>query len=143
MPVQVVAHSLAGLRARAAAVAGQLITTRWRIAPHRFGRTGTTVVYRAAAALPHANREWAIHGLGVQLRIMAMAADGTPDWTTLAVTGPTEMADAPERARFEWTASVAVRGVGVFDVLPDPDAFPATRTAGDTTLPFRVDSPSA
>jgi hypothetical protein len=100
------------------------------------------VIYQAAAALPHANREFATHGLGGQLRIMATAAGGTPDWTTLAVMGPTEVAGAPERARFEWTASVAVCGVTVVDALQDPDAFPSARTAGDDTLPFRVDSSS-
>jgi hypothetical protein len=138
MPIQVVAHSLPGFRARAAAVARRLFTARWRVQPHRPGCTGDTVVYQAAAALPHANREWATYGLGGRLRIMAMAAGGTPDWTTLAVTGPTEVADAPERARFEWTASIAVRGASDLDALPDPDAFPPARTAADSTLPFRV-----
>lgn len=38
------------------------------------------------------------------------AAEGTPDRTTLAVAGPTEMAGAEDRTRFEWTASVAVQG---------------------------------
>jgi hypothetical protein len=137
------ATALPGLLARAAAVAQRLLATRWTVQPHRPGCTGNTVIYQAAAALPHANREWAVHGLGCQLRIMAMAAGGTPDWTTLAATGPTEVAGAPERARFEWTASVTVRGVSVVDVLPDPDAFPPARTAGDTTLPFRVYSSSA
>jgi hypothetical protein len=40
---------------------------------------------------------------------MAVAAEVSPDWSTLAVAGPTEMADADPEARFEWTASVAVR----------------------------------
>jgi hypothetical protein len=105
------------------------------------------VIYQAAAALPHANRATAVHGLEGRLRIMAMAAGGTPDWTTLAVTGPTEVDGAPEQARFEWTASVAARGASVFDMLPDPDAFPdacpPARTAADATLPFRLDSSSA
>jgi hypothetical protein len=97
------------------------------------------MIYRAAAALPHANRRRATDGLAGQLRIMALAAGATPDWTTLAVTGPTEMAGVQDRARFEWTASVAVRGVSVFDAPPDPDAFPPARTAENATLPFRFD----
>ena len=139
MPVQVLARSLPSLRARAASVAQRLLTTRWRAQPHRPDSTGNTLIYRAAAALPHANREWATHALACQLRIMATAAGGTLDWTTLAMTGPTNVAGAPERARFEWTASVAVRGLNVVDTLPDPDAFPPAHAAADATLPFRVD----
>jgi hypothetical protein len=142
MPVQVLARSLPGLRARAAAVAQRLLATRWRVQPHRPDSTGNTLIYRAAAALPHANREWATHALACQLRIMAAAAGGTLDWATLAMTGPTKVAGAPELARFEWTASVAVRGVSDVDALPDPDAFPPARAAADATLPFRVDSSS-
>jgi hypothetical protein len=140
MPVQVLARSLPGLRARAASVAERLLTTRWRVQPLRPDSTGNTLIYRAAAALPHANRDLATHALACQLRIMATAAGGTVDWTTLAMTGPTNVSDAPERARFEWTARVAVRGASVVDTLPDPDAFPPARAAADATLPFRVDS---
>ena len=101
--------------------------------------TGNTTIYQAAAAVPHANSEWATYGLACQLRVMAVAAGATPDWTTLAVTGPTEVAGAQDRARFEWTASVTVHGAGVFDI-PDPDAFPPARTAADATHPFQMDS---
>lgn len=101
------------------------------------------MIYQAAAALPHTNREWATYELVNQLRIMTTAAGATPDWTTLTVTGPTEVAGAQERARFEWTASVAARGVvSILDVPPDPDAFPPTRTGEDATLPFRIDRSS-
>jgi hypothetical protein len=139
MPVQILARSLPGLRG-AASMAERLLPTRWRVQPLRPDSTGNTLIYRAAAALPHANRDWATHTLACQLRIMAKAAGGTPDWTTLAMTGPTNVSGAPERARFEWTASVTVRGVSVVDTLPDPDAFPPARAAADATLPFRVDS---
>jgi hypothetical protein len=143
MSVQVVAHSFPGLRARAASVARLLLTTRRQVQPHSPPDcTGNTLIYQAAAALPHANREWATHGLACQLRIMAMAAGGTLDWTTLAVAGPIDVPGAPERARFEWTASVAVRGASVLDALPDPDALPPGRAAADATMPFRVDSSS-
>jgi hypothetical protein len=136
MSVQVVAHSLPGLRARAASMARRLLTTRRMVQPHG---PGNTLIYHAAAALPHANREWATHELACRLRIMAVAAGGTLDWTTLAVAGPTDVPGAPERARFEWTASVAVRGASVLEALPDPDALPPGRTAADATAPFRVD----
>jgi hypothetical protein len=96
------------------------------------------VIYRAAAALPHDDRESAAAGLRGQLQIMAVAAGATPDWTTLAVGGPTEMADAERWTRFEWTASVAVQGVPVFDGLPDPDTLLVAWTAEDSTMPFRV-----
>jgi hypothetical protein len=100
------------------------------------------VIYKAAAALPHDNRKSATAGLRGQLQIMAVAAGATPDWTTLAVAGPTEMVDPAYRTRFEWTASVAVPGATVFDALPDPDAFPPARTAEESTMAFRVDCSS-
>jgi hypothetical protein len=80
------------------------------------------VILRAAAALPDDDRETAIETLRDQLRVMAAAAGCTPDWTTLTVTGPTEMPGADERTRFEWAASIAVHGSPAPDALPDPDA---------------------
>jgi hypothetical protein len=65
--------------------------------PSRFDRTAAPVIYKAAAALPHDNREWATDELRDQLQIMAGAAGMTPDWTNLVVTGPTEMDGAPTR----------------------------------------------
>jgi hypothetical protein len=67
------------------------------------------VILRAAAALPHEDRRRATDALRRQLQVMAAAAGATPDWSTLAVAGPTERADADRAARFEWTAIVAVR----------------------------------
>ena len=98
------------------------------------------MIYQAAAALPHDNREWAVDGLRSQLRTMAVAAGASPDWTTLAVTGPTEVGGAQERACFEWTARVAVHGVSA-DVLRDPDVSPPPGSAEDATVPFRFDVP--
>jgi hypothetical protein len=93
--------------------------------------------------VPDVNRESAIDGLRGQLRVMAVAAGATLDWTTLAVAGPTEMAGAGDRTRFEWRASVAGRGVSILDTLPDPDVVPPARSAAssaaDETMPFRVD----
>jgi hypothetical protein len=68
------------------------------------------VIYRAAAALPHEDRTRALPGLRGQLRIMAVAAGATPDWTTLTVVGPDEVAGAQAPTRFEWHASVVVHG---------------------------------
>jgi hypothetical protein len=68
------------------------------------------VIFRAAAALPDDDRQRAVDELRSQLCTMAVAAAATPDWTTLTLTGPIEMAGADEEARFEWTASVAVDG---------------------------------
>ncbi len=68
------------------------------------------VRYVAAAALPYADRERATAGLRGQLRLMALAAAATPDWSTLSVTGPTEVLGARSRTWFEWTATVEVAG---------------------------------
>jgi hypothetical protein len=101
------------------------------------------VIYKAAAALPHDDRELATDALRDQLRIMALAAEATPDWATLDVAGPTEMAGTEDRTRFEWTASVAVPGGIIFDALPDPDAFPSPSAVDDATMFFRLDGVAA
>ena len=84
------------------------------------------MIYRAAAALPHENRTEALDGLRGQLRVMAVAAGATPDWTTLTVAGPDEVAGAQQRMRFEWHASVVVHGLTrsfrLPDLLPCPPA---------------------
>jgi hypothetical protein len=67
------------------------------------------VTFRAAAALPGDDPRRALEALRQQLLVMAAAEGVTPDWTTLTVSGPTVMAGADEDARYEWTASVAVR----------------------------------
>jgi hypothetical protein len=71
----------------------------------------------------HDDRESAF-GLRGQLRIIAMAAGTRLDRTTLAMTGPVEIAGAEDLTRFELTASVAVQAAAVFDDLPAPDALP-------------------
>jgi hypothetical protein len=77
------------------------------------------VIYRAAAALPHEDRSRALPGLRGQLRIMAVAAGTTPDWTTLTVVGPDVVAGARGSTRFEWHASVVVHGGTRSFRLPD------------------------
>jgi hypothetical protein len=102
--------------------------------------SGSAPIYQAAAALPHQNRGRATEGLREQLTIMALAAGLTPDWSTLAVTGPTEMTGTQHGARFEWTGRVAMRGSSPLVALPDPDAFPQYLAANGDTAPFRVES---
>src|SRR3954453_3713673 len=94
---------------------------------------------QAAAALPHRNRGRATEGLRDRLTIMAVAAGLTPDWSTLAVTGPTEMTGTQQGARFEWTGRVAMGGSSRLVALPDPDAFPQLPAANGDTVPFRAD----
>jgi hypothetical protein len=102
--------------------------------------SGGAPIYQAAAALPHRNRGHATEGLRDRLTIMAVAAGLTPDWSTLAVTGPTEMTGTQQGARFEWTGRVAMRGSSPLVALPDPDAFPQPPAANGDTAPFRVES---
>src|SRR4051794_30432335 len=101
--------------------------------------SGDATIHQAAAALSHQNRPRATEGLRDQLAIMALAAGLTPDWSTLTVTGPTEMTGTQHGARFEWTGRVAMRGSSPLVALPDPDAFPQHSAASDATAPFRVD----
>jgi hypothetical protein len=107
--------------------------------PQAKGSGGATI-YQAAAALPHQKRGRATAELRDQLTIMGLAAGLTPDWSTLAVTGPTEMTGTQQGARFEWTGRVAMRGSSPLAALPDPDAFPQHPAADGDTVPFRVDS---
>jgi hypothetical protein len=70
------------------------------------------MLYRAAAALPNANREQATAALRDQLRVIAAAVGRVPDWTTLLVDGPTEVPGWHGRSWFEWTATVSVEDAG-------------------------------
>ncbi len=102
--------------------------------------SGGATIHQAAAALPHQNRGRATEGLRDQLTIMAFAAGLTPDWSTLAITGPTKMTGTQQGARFEWTGRVVMRGSSPLVALPDPDAFPQHPAVNGDTAPFRVDS---
>ncbi len=92
------------------------------------------VIYRAAAALSCNNREWATAGLRDQLRVMAIAAGATPDWSTLAVNGPIEIPGVHGRIWFEWTGTVRVDGGD----LPDEplDLLGPTPRHPEETMPF-------
>jgi hypothetical protein len=94
------------------------------------------VIYRAAAALPHEDRTQALDGLRGQLRIMAVAAGATPDWTTLTVAGPDVVAGVQECIRFEWHASVVVHGVARSFRLADLVAWPAGDAGECLTAPL-------
>jgi hypothetical protein len=107
--------------------------------PEVIGSGGATI-YQAAAALQHQNRGRATEALRDQLTIISLAVGLTPDWSTLAVTGPTEMTGTQHGARFEWMARVAMHGSSPLVALPDPDAFPEHPAANGDTVPFRVDS---
>ena len=102
--------------------------------------SGGGPTHKAAAALPHRNRGRATERLRDQLTIMARAAGLAPDWTTLAVTGPTEMTGAQHGARYEWTGRVAMRGSSSLMPLTDPDDFLQHAAADGDTVAFRVDS---
>ena len=77
----------------------------------------------AKAAYPYVDRERAATGLRRQLRLMATAGGGAPDWSTFSVEGPVEGPGLRGRIWFEWTARVTV--VGGRDLTRDPlDADP-------------------
>ena len=76
------------------------------------------VIYRAAAALPHRDRERATAGLCSQLRVLAAAGGGMLDWQTLTVHGPTEVHGPGGTPWFEWSATITV--VGGHDLTRDP-----------------------
>lgn len=64
------------------------------------------VTYKATASYPSIDSERAVAALRGDLR-MAAARDGTaPDWSTLRITGPTEVIGAQGRVWYEWAATV-------------------------------------
>jgi hypothetical protein len=65
--------------------------------------------YQAAAALHCVHSEPAVATLHGQLRLMAVAAGATPDWSTFAFQGPIE-SRGMQGALFEWRATVVVDG---------------------------------
>ncbi len=68
------------------------------------------VIYRAAAAYPCVDVEQATTALREQLRLMALAGGGTPDWSTLRVQGPIESTRQHGPTLFEWTATLSADG---------------------------------
>ena len=69
------------------------------------------MIYRAAAAFPYDNEEQASAALRGQLRIIALAGGGIPDWSTLVVEGPLESTGfSGRRSHFEWSATLSADG---------------------------------
>jgi len=98
------------------------------------------VIYRAAATLSYDNRERATAGLRGQLRLMAAAGGGTPDWTTLSVEGPTESVGLLGRIWFKWTATVVAEiceeaGDEVLDAAVGGGGRPTDGVAVEETAP--------
>jgi hypothetical protein len=68
------------------------------------------VIYRAAASYPHDNEEQASAALRGQLRIIALAGGGIPDWSTLVLEGPFESTGFGRRSCYEWSATLSADG---------------------------------
>lgn len=64
------------------------------------------MTYKATATYPYADSERAVAALRGQLRITAMNNGAAPDWSTLRVTGPTEVIGARGIVWYEWAATV-------------------------------------
>lgn len=96
------------------------------------------MIYRAAAAYLHDNADEATAALRGQLRIMALAGGGTPDWSTLVVDGPTESTGHHGRRWYEWTATLSADGGRDLTrecVDDDLRAVPSSGPADSSTMP--------
>ena len=96
------------------------------------------MIYRAAAAYPYDNAEEATTALRGQLRIMTLAGGGIPDWSTLAVEGPTESTGLHGPPWYEWIATL--RAYGGRDLTresldDDLRAVPNSGPADSSTMP--------
>lgn len=68
------------------------------------------VIYTATTALPYPHLERATAGLRTELRHQLLAAGELADWSTLEVTGPSEVLDGHGRLWFECRATVGAGG---------------------------------
>ena len=95
------------------------------------------MLYKAAAAYPYVDRERATAALRGQLRLIALAGGGRPDWSTLVVEGPIEAPGLRGRTWFEWTASVNADGGRDLTKDPVDDDVPSVPADGsaDITMP--------
>ena len=98
------------------------------------------MIYRAAAALPHDDRDLATADLRGQLRLMAVAAGGTPNWSTLEVRGPVQVVGLHRAVWHEWTATVSVNGCR-YDL--DDASVDAVIKKSACTLPATVEAHTA
>lgn len=64
------------------------------------------MTYKARASYPYVDSERAVAALRGQLRVAAMNDGTTPDWSTLLITGPTEVIGARGIRWYEWAATV-------------------------------------
>lgn len=98
------------------------------------------MIYRAAAAYPYVDVEQATTALREQLRLIALAGGGIPDWSTLVVDGPTEPTGQHGRTLVEWTATLsAIGGRDLTRDGADHDLALTATNAGlaDSTMPQR------
>ena len=70
------------------------------------------MILTATAAYPYIDRERAALGLRAQLREAAAIAGRNPDWSTIALEGPTESPGRHGVTLYEWTANVEVMSRG-------------------------------
>lgn len=64
------------------------------------------MTYRATASYPYVDSDRAVAALRGQLRAAAMNDGAAPDWSTLLVSGPTEVIGARGIRWYEWAATV-------------------------------------
>ena len=67
------------------------------------------MTFTATASYPYIDPDRATAGLRARLRELVAAVGGTPDWSTLSVTGPIKINGAHGRTWFEWTGTVEAR----------------------------------
>ncbi|MGY1730139.1 hypothetical protein ACI798_01365 [Geodermatophilus sp. SYSU D01045] len=70
------------------------------------------MTYRATTALPYDDRERATAGLRGQLRLIAIADEAVPDWSSLTVEGPTKAVGRHGVVWFEWAATAEAQDAG-------------------------------
>jgi hypothetical protein len=67
------------------------------------------VTYRTTASYPDIDPAPAVAALRGCLGTVAARDGAVPDWSTLRITGPTEVVDPCGRVSYEWVASVEDR----------------------------------
>lgn len=67
------------------------------------------MTYKATASYPYIDSAEAVAALRSELRVAAARDGATPDWSTIRVTGPTEVVGARGRVWYEWAATVDLR----------------------------------
>lgn len=67
------------------------------------------MTYTRAVAYPSIDSARAVAALRDDLRVAAQRDGAVPDWSTLRITGPTDVVGAHGRLYYEWVATVEVR----------------------------------